>query len=188
MGRLLAVGIAGYNLGASYSSPMSLVKKVCRRTFQSFRRRRTPWQRWGETHVAAPGLLQLGVLRCALAHQHLQTLHTEAPATACIAAEKQLTAPTALGAVGLVTIIVVHVEELKETIPACLAKPTLKEQVEGHWVFPTTGQTAIFQIVLVVGNIRNHLFSALIFLSPVLAIVIAVCLEALVWGTVVRGG
>lgn len=27
--------------------------------------------------------------------------------------------------------------------PACLAESTLKERVEGHGVFPTTGQTAI---------------------------------------------
>lgn len=33
-----------------------------------------------ETHVAAPGLLQLGICCCARAHQHLQALHTEAPA------------------------------------------------------------------------------------------------------------
>ena len=32
-----------------------------------------------EAHIAAPGLLQLGILSCACAHQHLQTLHTEAP-------------------------------------------------------------------------------------------------------------
>lgn len=29
------------------------------------------------------------------------------------------------------------------TYPACLAEPTLKERVEGHRIFPTTGQTAI---------------------------------------------
>lgn len=29
------------------------------------------------------------------------------------------------------------------TYPACLAEPTLKERMEGHGVFPTTGQTAI---------------------------------------------
>lgn len=33
-----------------------------------------------EAHIAAPGFLQLGILRCACTHQHLQTLHTEAPA------------------------------------------------------------------------------------------------------------
>lgn len=31
-----------------------------------------------EAHIAAPGFLQLGILSCACAHQHLQTLHTEA--------------------------------------------------------------------------------------------------------------
>lgn len=29
------------------------------------------------------------------------------------------------------------------TYPACLAEPTLKQRMEGHGVFPTTGQTAI---------------------------------------------
>ena len=29
------------------------------------------------------------------------------------------------------------------TYPACLAEPTLKKRMEGHGVFPTTGQTAI---------------------------------------------
>ena len=33
----------------------------------------------GQAHVAAPGLLQLGIRRRARAHQHLQALHTEAP-------------------------------------------------------------------------------------------------------------
>lgn len=32
-----------------------------------------------QAHVAAPGFLQLGILCRACAHQHLQTLHTEAP-------------------------------------------------------------------------------------------------------------
>lgn len=32
-----------------------------------------------EAHIAAPGFLQLGILSCACTHQHLQTLHTEAP-------------------------------------------------------------------------------------------------------------
>ena len=32
-----------------------------------------------ETHVATPGLLQLGLCRRARAHQHLQALHAEAP-------------------------------------------------------------------------------------------------------------
>lgn len=33
----------------------------------------------GQAHVAAPGLLQLGVRCRARAHQHLQALHAEAP-------------------------------------------------------------------------------------------------------------
>lgn len=33
-----------------------------------------------EAHVAAPGLLQLGIGCCARAHQQIQALHTEAPA------------------------------------------------------------------------------------------------------------
>lgn len=32
-----------------------------------------------EAHITAPGFLQLGILGCACTHQHLQTLHTEAP-------------------------------------------------------------------------------------------------------------
>ena len=32
-----------------------------------------------EAHIAAPGFLQLGILSCPCTHQHLQTLHTEAP-------------------------------------------------------------------------------------------------------------
>lgn len=32
-----------------------------------------------KAHIAAPGFLQLGILSCPCTHQHLQTLHTEAP-------------------------------------------------------------------------------------------------------------
>lgn len=127
-----------------------------------------------EAHEAAPRLLQLGVLRGACAHQHLQALHAEAPAAARVATEQQLAALTAHRAIGLVAVVVIHVEELEEAVPARLAEPPLKERMEGHGVFPTTGETAIFQVTLVVANIQSHLFSTLVLLSSVFAIVVAV--------------
>lgn len=71
-----------------------------------------------EAHIAAPGFLQLGILSCACTHQHLQTLHTEAPAAACVTAQEQFTALTAHGAVGLIAVLIIHVEELQEAILA----------------------------------------------------------------------
>lgn len=43
-------------------------------------------------------------------------IKAHSPAAACVTAQKQLTALTAHGAVGLIAVLIVHVEELQEAI------------------------------------------------------------------------
>lgn len=48
---------------------------------------------------------------------HLSSPHeAHSPAAACVTAQKQFTALTAHGAVGLIAILVIHIEELQEAI------------------------------------------------------------------------
>lgn len=100
-----------------------------------------------EAYVATPGLLQFGMCCCVCAPQHLWALHTSIGSSSCCSQGAAYGPHSIHGAVGLVAIIIVHVEQLEKPVSACLAEPTLKKKVEGHRLvfFSPTGQTAVFQ-------------------------------------------